>query len=385
MEDTIEMRMARKREFSEFIDWQAEDGWNLASNVLEDLFGGATSKQNLISIRGARINVPIHRLREWNPATTKQLISRPAEYLTGFQLAIKDFAKANEEFSKQVTDDTEIFVGITGDFGHNEVRGMGPNPRPPCPPGGRRGGRHPLARDPHACGRWARGSGRRCCSSWACAAPPSPGWVVVGVWPRAHRHACTPAPAGVPAPAELFVPGQAGQGVWHRHQVQPGEQRRGGSSPAPCAPRGGTPATHAHCLAVALPPHGALKARAPPAPAADARASCIWHADGNTLMPAPAQVRPKIVKSVHFCPSTKEATEQHYRDVTALVGLPTGARLAIAVAMHHGTWAAQPAAAVQLQGSRRHAPAGSASPQHRATRPPSWGTLRPCRLHLPDA
>ncbi len=35
-------------------------------------------------------------------------------------------------------------------------------------------------------------------------------------------------------------------------------------------------------------------------------------------------VRPKIVRSVHFCPSTKMTTSKEYRDVTALVGLPTG-------------------------------------------------------------
>lgn len=35
-------------------------------------------------------------------------------------------------------------------------------------------------------------------------------------------------------------------------------------------------------------------------------------------------VRPKLVKSVHYCPDTGVVTSREYRDVTALTGLPTG-------------------------------------------------------------
>ncbi|VVB08139.1 unnamed protein product [Arabis nemorensis] len=35
-------------------------------------------------------------------------------------------------------------------------------------------------------------------------------------------------------------------------------------------------------------------------------------------------VRPKVVKSVHFCPSTGEFTNREYRDITSHAGLPTG-------------------------------------------------------------
>ncbi|XP_031481612.1 DNA replication licensing factor MCM3 homolog 3 [Nymphaea colorata] len=35
-------------------------------------------------------------------------------------------------------------------------------------------------------------------------------------------------------------------------------------------------------------------------------------------------VRPKVVKSVHFCPSTGEFMSREYRDITSSVGLPTG-------------------------------------------------------------
>ncbi|KAL0692920.1 hypothetical protein Bca4012_060100 [Brassica carinata] len=35
-------------------------------------------------------------------------------------------------------------------------------------------------------------------------------------------------------------------------------------------------------------------------------------------------VRPKVVKSVHFCPSTGDFTNREYRDITSHAGLPTG-------------------------------------------------------------
>ncbi|KAL5731837.1 DNA helicase [Ranunculus cassubicifolius] len=35
-------------------------------------------------------------------------------------------------------------------------------------------------------------------------------------------------------------------------------------------------------------------------------------------------VRPKVVKSVHFCPTTNEFTSREYRDITSSIGLPTG-------------------------------------------------------------
>uniref|UniRef100_A0A7C9AJ41 DNA replication licensing factor MCM3 n=1 Tax=Opuntia streptacantha TaxID=393608 RepID=A0A7C9AJ41_OPUST len=35
-------------------------------------------------------------------------------------------------------------------------------------------------------------------------------------------------------------------------------------------------------------------------------------------------VRPKVVKSVHYCPSTGKFTSREYRDITATTGLPTG-------------------------------------------------------------
>jgi DNA replicative helicase MCM subunit Mcm2 (Cdc46/Mcm family) len=51
-------------------------------------------------------------------------------------------------------------------------------------------------------------------------------------------------------------------------------------------------------------------------------------------------VRPKLVKSVHYCPNTGVTTSREYRDITALTGLPTGAlqiawQLRLAAASHH--------------------------------------------------
>ncbi|KAG0469240.1 hypothetical protein HPP92_018568 [Vanilla planifolia] len=35
-------------------------------------------------------------------------------------------------------------------------------------------------------------------------------------------------------------------------------------------------------------------------------------------------VRPKLVKSVHYCPTTSQFTSREYRDITSMIGLPTG-------------------------------------------------------------
>ncbi|CAL9039492.1 DNA replication licensing factor MCM3 [Musa acuminata AAA Group] len=35
-------------------------------------------------------------------------------------------------------------------------------------------------------------------------------------------------------------------------------------------------------------------------------------------------VRPKVVRSVHYCPTTEQFTTREYRDITSMVGLPTG-------------------------------------------------------------
>jgi DNA replication licensing factor MCM3 len=36
-------------------------------------------------------------------------------------------------------------------------------------------------------------------------------------------------------------------------------------------------------------------------------------------------VRPKVVKSVHYCPKTQVFTNRQYRDITSTSGAPTGA------------------------------------------------------------
>ncbi|XP_076897242.1 DNA replication licensing factor MCM3-like [Bidens hawaiensis] len=44
----------------------------------------------------------------------------------------------------------------------------------------------------------------------------------------------------------------------------------------------------------------------------------------NGIITKCSLVRPKVVKSVHYCPSTKQFTSREYRDITSTMGLPTG-------------------------------------------------------------
>jgi hypothetical protein len=67
-----------------------------------------------------RFDVPNHRLRAWNEGVQRQLLQRPAEYLPGFQDAIRDFI-AGLDATRSLVKDTEIFVGISGEFGDLEL------------------------------------------------------------------------------------------------------------------------------------------------------------------------------------------------------------------------------------------------------------------------
>jgi hypothetical protein len=50
----------------------------------------------------------------------RQLLQRPAEYLPGFQDAIRDFI-AGLDATRALVKDTEVFVGISGEFGDQEL------------------------------------------------------------------------------------------------------------------------------------------------------------------------------------------------------------------------------------------------------------------------
>jgi DNA replication licensing factor MCM3 len=64
--------------------------------------------------------VPNHRLRAWNETVQRQLLQRPAEYLPGFQDAIRDYIRGLDSTASLVAD-TEVFVGISGEFGALEL------------------------------------------------------------------------------------------------------------------------------------------------------------------------------------------------------------------------------------------------------------------------
>jgi DNA replication licensing factor MCM3 len=64
--------------------------------------------------------VPNHRLRAWNEGLQRQLLQHPAEYLPGFQDAIRDYIAKNDA-TRALVADTEVFVGISGEFGALEL------------------------------------------------------------------------------------------------------------------------------------------------------------------------------------------------------------------------------------------------------------------------
>jgi hypothetical protein len=79
------------------------------------------------------------------------------------------------------------------------------------------------------------------------------------------------------------------------------------------------------------------------APAPDAVPAHHTHARARTRAPTRALtqvygivtkaslVRPKLVRSVHYCPDTGVTSAREYRDITALTGLPTGGLVCVCV------------------------------------------------------
>jgi len=67
-----------------------------------------------------RFDVPNHRLKAWNEGIQRQLLLRPAEYLPGFQDAIRDFIRTLDS-TRTLVDSLEVHVGISGEFGELEM------------------------------------------------------------------------------------------------------------------------------------------------------------------------------------------------------------------------------------------------------------------------
>lgn len=120
MEDNLEQRLARKRVFSHFCnDWTDSDGWNLKEHIAQDMID-KSEKFQITRLRSSRLSVHVQHLRKWDPRVTRQLLDRPAEFLPGFQDAVKDYAMGHPDLEKVITAETEVLIGIKGDFGNNE-------------------------------------------------------------------------------------------------------------------------------------------------------------------------------------------------------------------------------------------------------------------------
>ena len=117
----MEQRLARKRAFAEFLDWEDTDGWSLKGEIESDVLGQQGSKKVVTGLTRRRFNVPITRINAWNHNLKTQMLEHPAEFLPGFQDAIKDYARSNQELAPYIQEDTEIFVGLKGDLGKEDL------------------------------------------------------------------------------------------------------------------------------------------------------------------------------------------------------------------------------------------------------------------------
>lgn len=68
------------------------------------------------------MDIQNYRLRNWNAAVQRQLLERPTEYLPGLQDAVGEYVKSSEDFAGEFSsEDSEILVGLKGEFGELEV------------------------------------------------------------------------------------------------------------------------------------------------------------------------------------------------------------------------------------------------------------------------
>lgn len=122
MDDNLETRLAHKRLFADFLNWEDTDGWKLPDQLKDELADRDHKTNNILRLVGNRIDIQNYRLRNWNAGVQKQLLERPTEYLPGLQDAIKEYVRSSEEFAGDFSrDDSDIMVGIKGEFGDLEV------------------------------------------------------------------------------------------------------------------------------------------------------------------------------------------------------------------------------------------------------------------------
>jgi len=122
MDDNLETRLAHKRLFADFLNWEDTDGWKLPDQLKDELADRDHKTNNILRLVGNRIDIQNYRLRNWNAGVQKQLLERPTEYLPGLQDAIKEYVRSSEDFAGEFSkDDSDIMVGIKGEFGDLEV------------------------------------------------------------------------------------------------------------------------------------------------------------------------------------------------------------------------------------------------------------------------
>jgi hypothetical protein len=67
-----------------------------------------------------RFDVPNHRLKAWNEPVQRQLLQAPADFIPGFQDAIRDYIRGLDA-TRALTENAEIQVGVSGEFGELEL------------------------------------------------------------------------------------------------------------------------------------------------------------------------------------------------------------------------------------------------------------------------
>jgi DNA replication licensing factor MCM3 len=122
MDDNIERRLAHKRMFADFLNWEDSDGWKLSEQMKDELADRDRKTNNVLSVISNRIDIQNYRLRNWNAGVQKQLLEHPTEYLPGLQDAITEYARSTEDFAAEFSKpDAEVLVGLKGEFGDLEV------------------------------------------------------------------------------------------------------------------------------------------------------------------------------------------------------------------------------------------------------------------------
>ncbi|KAI8469933.1 MAG: MCM2/3/5 family-domain-containing protein [Monoraphidium minutum] len=117
--EDLEQRLARKREFSQFLEWEDRDGWSLKAQIDQSMV--QRKGEVIVGLKTTRFDVPNHRLKAWNASVQRLLLQTPAEFVPALQDAIRDYIRGLDATRAFITDDTEIFVGVSGEFGDLEL------------------------------------------------------------------------------------------------------------------------------------------------------------------------------------------------------------------------------------------------------------------------